>query len=740
LRRQLKINHIVTSLILVLIATSSLLIAPAALGCGAGDSNEALCKWERCRHPYYPYFPYFPCFPNFSITAFPKSLTAEQGGFNSSTIIVISLNGFNKPVNLTAAILPPNPDVTLTLSPPQVTPPKNDYAVSTLTVEAAKNAEVGNYTITVTATSRCLKHSVEISLEILPAAPPPPIFDFDISAYPPSLNIQQGSSNASIITITSLSAASQPVDLVVTLELISGISATLNPSRVIPPPNSFAISLLTVEANATAPLGDYTITVTGRSGTLQRSVNITLTVIAPTVLPIPDFYVAAFPPSLTIQAGDSDTATIAIISLRDFNKTVNLKATSEPSEGITLSLNPSEVTPQPNYFATSTLTVEVNLTATLGDYKITVTGTSDSLEHNVAIPLVVKSPPLPQLPDFSLAASPASLKVQQGGLGASSIIVTSLKGFSQPVDMEATSVAGVNLALDPSEVTPSPNGFASSTLTVSVSAATSLGEYEINVTGTSGNLEHETKILLTVVAEKTPPQIVGVLGPLKNPAYNESVTVFAFVTDVGSGVNEVILSYSGGGAWKNVTMTLENGPYIESIPAFPYSTEVSYRVYASDKAGNWAAPSSVYSYMVVDPYPPEIGAPSWSPEKPAANENITISVNVTEPPYSSGVKEVTLQYMNATVNEWLSVPMSFKNGNWVANITHQSDTLVTFFIEASDNAGNTAKSAELQFTVAAPPGVPLAWILLAIVAIGAVTGGGIYYWRRRRKKSRGTVA
>ena len=179
-----------------------------------------------------------PCPPHlqdFAVTAFSDSLTVEQGSTNSSTIMVISLNGFNKPINLTAVTSSPISGVVISLNPPQFTPPKNDYATSTLTVEAAKNASIGAYTITVIATNEHLEHSVEISLEITPSPPPPTAFDFSNTANPISLKVQQGGSNVSVIIITSLTAASRPVDLAVTSKSINGVRAVLNPLQVIPP-------------------------------------------------------------------------------------------------------------------------------------------------------------------------------------------------------------------------------------------------------------------------------------------------------------------------------------------------------------------------------------------------------------------------------------------------------------------------------------------------------------------------
>jgi len=215
--------------------------------------------------------------------------------------------------------------------------------------------------------------------------------------------------------------------------------------------------------------------------------------------------------------------------------------------------------------------------------------------------------------------------------------------------------------------------------------------------------------------------------------------VLASVTDMESGVKNVTLSYSRGAIKQNVTMTFSEGLYKASVPAFPYDAEVEYRVYAFDEAGNWAV-SSLYSYVVDDPYPPDFGVPYWSPLEPAANEEITINVTVTEPQDASGVDVVTLLYMNTTLTLWRSISMAYEGGNWTAVIANQSDTVVEFYVSASDKADNSAESITQEFTVAPPPGFPLAWILAAIAVIAASGGGATYYVRRRRKKGASATA
>jgi len=686
-----------------------------------------------------------PPFKDFSIEASPTSLTIQQGDSDISVITITSLKGFSQPVDL-AITSQSIPNVSTTLYPLQVFPKSNNPAISILTIDVASVATPGSYSITVNGTSGSLWHSVNIVLKVT-APPVVPTPEFAIAASPTSLTIQQGDSDKSTIIIVSLNGFNKPVDLAITSAKITGVVASLDPLQVTPPPNSFATSILKVDVATNASLGSYTITVTGTSDSLTNSTNVSLVVTAlpPPPPSAPDFEITAVPSELEIVQGSFATSTIIITSKNGFSQLVDLAVTSDPITGVTTTLNPLQVTPAANSFAISVLRVDVATDAPIGSHIITVTGESDSITKSQNISLEVTAPtppppPIPPTPNFTIVASPTTLTVEQGESATSTIIVVSLNGFSQPVDLNVTSesIENVSLILEPSQVTPEPNGFATSTLAIEIEIDASPDEHIITVTGTSDALEHSVNVSLKVVVEKTPPVIVSVLRQPEKPSYNETATVLASVIDVGSGVKKVILSYSGGTTWKNETMTLKEELYRAIVPAFPFNITINYRVYASDNVENWAAPSSIYSYVVADPYPPDIGYPNWSPEKPAANEEITITVTVTEPPHSSGVKDVTLWYVNQTRDLWLSVPMTENGyGNWMATITNQSDTVVTFFIEAIDNAENMAESEEQEFTVAAPPGVPLAWILAAIAIIGAGTGGGIYYWRRRRKKSRG---
>lgn len=104
--------------------------------------------------------------PDFNLTASPDSLIIPQNSSDISTIIVTSVNNFSEPVELRVLFEPPN--VTATLDPPEVTPPPNGTANSTLTVSVGPTATPGEYTLTVRGKSSEThkSHTVNIALEI----------------------------------------------------------------------------------------------------------------------------------------------------------------------------------------------------------------------------------------------------------------------------------------------------------------------------------------------------------------------------------------------------------------------------------------------------------------------------------------------------------------------------------------------------------------------------------------------
>ena len=228
----------------------------------------------------------------------------------------------------------------------------------------------------------------------------------------------------------------------------------------------------------------------------------------------PDFTVGAAPSSLAITQGSNGTSTITVTSLNGFNAATTLSASGLPS-GVTAAFSTNPVTPPANGNAASTLTLTVSATATTGAATVTITGTSGSTTHTTTIALTVNAA---ATPNFTLAASPSSVAVTQGGTGTSTVTITSQNSFNSATTLSTAGLpTGVTAAFSTNPVTPPANGSATSTLTFTASASATVGTATVTVTGTSGSLVHSITIALTVNSS-TGLQTATYNATLKAPA------------------------------------------------------------------------------------------------------------------------------------------------------------------------------------------------------------------------------
>ncbi len=105
--------------------------------------------------------------------------------------------------------------------------------------------------------------------------------DFSISSNPASLNVTQGSSSSSTITLTSVNGFSGILSLAKTMSP-SGPSVTLSPTSVSLPASGTVTSTVTVSAVAGAysPVasGTYSLNITATNGSLSHSKMVAVTV------------------------------------------------------------------------------------------------------------------------------------------------------------------------------------------------------------------------------------------------------------------------------------------------------------------------------------------------------------------------------------------------------------------------------------------------------------------------------
>ncbi len=397
---------------------------------------------------------------DFSISASPASLSILQTTASTSTISTAVTAGTAGTVALSVSGVPSG--ATASLNPTSVTAGGS----STLTVNAG-TATPGNYTITVTGTAGSSSHSTSVGVIITAT-------DFTISASPSSLSLAPGTSGTSTIStfvvdtpgIINLTVSGAP----------SGATVSLSSAKVL----AGTGSTLTVDAGTATP-GNYTITVTGTEGSNTHATSVALTITGT------DFTVSASPGSLSLAQGTSGTSAISTTVVGTAG-TVNLSVSGVPT-GATVSLNPTSLTAG----GSSTLSVSAG-TATPGAYTLLVTGIEGSMTHATSVSLTVTQPPS----DFSIAANPSGVSIQQGASGSSSISTAVTSGSAQTVSLTVSGIpSGASASLNPTSVTAG----GSSALTVSAGTATP-GVYTILVTGVEGSTTHATSVTLTVTGQQ----------------------------------------------------------------------------------------------------------------------------------------------------------------------------------------------------------------------------------------------
>jgi hypothetical protein len=252
------------------------------------------------------------------------------------------------------------------------------------------------------------------------------------------------------------------------------------------------------------------------------------------------FTVGVSPSSGSAQQGGSVSATVTVTLTSGPTQTVSLTTSGLPS-GAYATFNPSSGYPT----FTSTITISTSTTTPTGTFYITIIGSGGGLTRTATYALTVN--PL-LVPDFSISASPTSLTIQQGSSGSSTITITSINGFNQPVQLSVSGApSGVTATLSPSQVTPPAGGTATSTLTVSVSTTATPGNYPLTVTGTNGTITHNVNIPLeiTTLVIFEPQLSIPVYAPIDQQAHSGTILTFIInVANLGTVTDTVELSVS----------------------------------------------------------------------------------------------------------------------------------------------------------------------------------------------------
>ncbi len=238
----------------------------------------------------------------FLLTTSPSGITVLQGANATSTVSIISSQGYTGTVLLTAQF---SRGLALSFTPNGIRVQAGVTATSVMTVGAAKNASIGTYSIIVTGTSavgRVVSSSALLTVMVNPLA------DFGLYANPYSISVVVGMTNSTSIILGSKNGFEGPVALSATIPFgFLGVMGGQNPVTLNPGATTY--TSLQVSATSSTLLGKYNITITGVSGIVSHSCILTVNVVDPV------------PESLTLSGSSLISPTGLTLSFRNNGNT-----------------------------------------------------------------------------------------------------------------------------------------------------------------------------------------------------------------------------------------------------------------------------------------------------------------------------------------------------------------------------------------------------------------------------------
>lgn len=212
---------------------------------------------------------------DFTISAQPTEREIFPGDTAKYEIKLQGIDGYSAYTFLSIEGLPNG--ASASFEPEKVRP----TGKSGLTITTTEAIEAGEYSLSVKGKRDELEHTLDILLKVVERSPDP---DFQLLAQPGSRSVSRGETAEYTLSVKGLNGFDQ--DVVLSLSgLPQGVSAQFSEDNI----NINKTSQLKIVTAADSPVGDFTLTVTGKGGGKEHSETLTLTI------DCPDFNVSVKP-------------------------------------------------------------------------------------------------------------------------------------------------------------------------------------------------------------------------------------------------------------------------------------------------------------------------------------------------------------------------------------------------------------------------------------------------------------
>jgi len=343
--------------------------------------------------------------------------------------------------------------------------------------------------------------------------------DFALTPAASSVTVAKGSSNAVTLALTPSNGFDSKVML----------SASGTPSGVTVKFSSTTLTstpvTVTIAATTSASAGNSTLTITGKNGSLTRTVQLALTVVMPTFTLTPSATRA------TIEPNSSASITVTTAAVNGFHSAIAFSVSGLP-KGVAAKFVPSSIASPGN--GSSTLTLSVASTAVTSSATVTLKASGGGITQTQAFSLSAI------VPTFTLTANALSANLITGG-NTSFVLATVGENFNSAISLAAIGLPR-GVAANSVPATIAAPGTGSSIMTLSAGVGTLAGTFHPKVSATGGGVTKTVSLTLTI----PPPSFnMSTSGAAANVAIGGTTSVSVSTSLLNGFQATVALSVTG---------------------------------------------------------------------------------------------------------------------------------------------------------------------------------------------------